>query len=479
LIPLLFALRNKTTTDAIRLGVVTGFIGNLGLIYWVTHSIYVYGKVNLLLSVLAMLILVAYLSLYFIAFSATVALFLRKQRMLVILAVPSLWVCLEYLKSVLLSGFPWENLGYSQFTILPLIQMADVFGVYGISFVIAFVATAIFMMFIEKNTIGRIAYLVSALIVIATVVVYGNHRIATCERAMNQATQEIDVSLVQGNIAQDVKWEPRFQSETIHKYQFLSEYAPTNNMRLIVWPETAMPFFLQDTGVYQRMVLSTIEKARSWAIIGAPAYSFDAGKFSIANSAFVISPQGKILMRYDKVHLVPFGEYVPSVFPFIKKMVVDIGDIREGRGYYPVRLDNITAGVLICYEAIFPDATRAYAKQNVDIIINITNDGWFGKTSAPYQHLSMSAFRAVEARRYLLRAANTGISAIIEPTGKIRSQTRIFTTERLDENIKLVKIDTIYTKYGDIFVYINFVLLLLLFIVLRKGLVSKQRSNVY
>ena len=471
LLPLFFALKNKNTKDALKIGFIAGFIGSFGVVHWIIYSVHFYGKVNIVLSVLIILLLAAYMSIYFIAFSAVTALFLRRQKIaLVILSIPVAWVCLEYIKSRLFAGFPWENLGYSQYEILPLIQFADVIGVYGISFLIVFVSTIIFTVISAKEKIAiKTAYIFGAVALIVVLIGYGCYRLDSFAQMAKQIHAEVEVSLVQGNIPQDVKWEPHFQSETMQAYRTLSKYVPTNNTRLIIWPETAMPFFLQDEGIYQRIALETIRKAGAWAVIGAPGYVFEGRtKYSVTNSAFVVSPQGTTRNRYDKVHLVPFGEYVPSLIPFVTKMVADIGDIKEGVGYIPVALGNISAGILVCYEAIFPEISREYARQNVDVLINITNDGWFGKTSASYQHLSMVALRAVETRRHVLRAANTGITAIIDPTGKIVASTEIFERTRLDRKIKLAKMDTVYTRIGDLFVYINFALLMWICFAMRR-----------
>jgi apolipoprotein N-acyltransferase len=180
------------------------------------------------------------------------------------------------------------------------------------------------------------------------------------------------------------------------------------------------------------------------------------GDLSFLNSAFLLAPKGEIAGRYDKVHLVPYGEYVPlrKLFPFISKLTAGIGDFRTGEGYKPLSLDNHKVGVLICYEGIFPVGSRTYRQQGADLFVNITNDAWFGRSSAPYQHLSMTVFRAIENRLYLLRAANTGITAIIDPMGKIVSHTDIFTAAVLKGRVRFIDNRTFYMAYGDAFAYL-------------------------
>jgi len=179
------------------------------------------------------------------------------------------------------------------------------------------------------------------------------------------------------------------------------------------------------------------------------------------------------------VHLVPYGEYVPlrRFFPFIKKLTAGIGDFKSGEGFFPMEAGGRKIGVLICYEGILAEAGRAYKRQGAELLVNITNDAWFGNTSAPYQHLSMTVFRAVENRLFLARAANTGISAIIDPTGKILKQSGIFERTILQGEIKFLKIPTVYSRYGDLFVYLClFILASIYFISERR---RKKCSKIY
>jgi apolipoprotein N-acyltransferase len=184
------------------------------------------------------------------------------------------------------------------------------------------------------------------------------------------------------------------------------------------------------------------------------------------NTAYILKPDGTLSGSYDKVHLVPYGEYVPlrRFFPFIGKLAAGVGDFKPGKGYYPLTLDGHRLGILICYEGILPEAARDYKRRKVELLVNITNDAWFGRTSAPYQHLSMTVFRAIENRLYLVRAANTGISAIVDPTGKILSHTGIFERTTLKGDVKMIDEKTFYAAYGDLFVYLCATALVVLFI---------------
>ncbi len=196
------------------------------------------------------------------------------------------------------------------------------------------------------------------------------------------------------------------------------------------------------------------------------------------NSAFLVNPDGVVAGRYDKVHLVPYGEYVPlkQLFPFIGKLVEGIGDFRSGDDYIPLADGKRRYGVLICYEGIFPEGARAYKKQGADLLVNITNDAWFGTSSAPYQHLSMTVFRAVETRLFLVRAANTGVSAIIDPTGSMISRTTLFERNVLQGSVKFIDKKTFYAAYGDIFVYICLITLVVYEIIERRRRRHERRN---
>jgi apolipoprotein N-acyltransferase len=274
------------------------------------------------------------------------------------------------------------------------------------------------------------------------------------------------VTLIQGNIDQSVKWNEKFQSKTLNIYEQLSlKNAPARD-GLLIWPETALPFNFDDENAFQVQVKKLPIRTKTWLIFGAVSYLPQRGYTDFFNSAYLLSPDGEVQGKYNKVHLVPYGEYVPlrNIFPFIKKLTAGIGDFTAGDGFYPLLMKDKKIGILICYEGILPDAARMYKNQSAQLLVNITNDAWFGATSAPFQHFTMALFRAVETRLYLVRAANTGISGIIDPRGEIVAQTNIFEAQALKGNIKYLNIYSFYAKYGDILVVICFVLIIFSFL---------------
>lgn len=478
-VPLFIALRNVVSLwRALFLGWIAGMTACIGILYWITYVVVNYGHLPLYLGLIIMLLLACYLSLFSALFAAGIV-YLRRWVPLYLVA-PVLWICLEYVKSKAFTGFPWENLGYSQFNNFFFIQIADVVGVFGLSFLILLLNTAFFEIITERSK-KAFVLAASVLLLWTGVYAYGVLRINQINELLKDAPS-MDVSLIQGNISQSIKWNENFQKETINIYEALSLRQPAVNGGLIVWPETAVPFHFQDETDLHRQVKYLAVKTKSWLVFGSTSYTAASGKTDYFNSAYLLSPQGDIRGKYDKVHLVPYGEYVPlrNIFPFISSLAAGIGDFAEGKGFYPLTMDNRKIGVMICYEGILPEAARMYKNAAAELLVNITNDAWFGTTSAPYQHLSMAVFRAIETRLYLVRAANTGISAIVDPTGKIVAQTEIFTKDELRGRVKFIILPTIYAKYGDLPVAASFIFLVGFFLWSIKGRkrnVSRKHSR--
>lgn len=463
LVPLLISLREEGLKKAALLGFVVGLTGYTGILYWISYVVVQYGNLPLILGICTTLLLAAYLSLYMALFALGVA-FFKKKRAPLCLTVPPWWTLLEYVKSTVLTGFPWENLGHSQYQNLPIIQIAEITGVYGISFLIVLINVLLSEVLWAENPRKTGKSLIMGVLIIATVYLYGIWSIKNNEANMTNAPT-LDISLIQGNVDQSVKWDPHYRKTTMEIYTTLTRrFAPPKG-GLIVWPETAVPSFFQDRDEVHERIVNLSRELGSWFLFGSPSYETKDDKLIMYNSAYLLSPKTHQYWRYDKVHLVPYGEYVPlrRFFPFIKRLAHGIGDFGRGKDYLPLSMEGINLGILICYEGIFPEASRKYKEKNAHLLVNITNDAWFGHTSAPYQHLSMVVFRAVESRVFLLRAANTGISAIIDPTGKIVSSSGLFETTGIKGSVRIMQSCTFYDKMEDLFVLICFLLLLMAF----------------
>ena len=481
-IPLLWAIKKKSPLEAAYLGLVAGFVFFTGLLYWVYVVLTEYGHLPAPVSVFFLIVLTAYLALYFSAFAFLLRWAAGKIDVPETLFAPPLWVSLEYLRGILFSGFPWGLLGYSQFLTLPMVQISDITGIYGVSFIIVLVNVSLYRTVAASFDYGwkpALKEFLAAGIILVMTGLYGQWRLIDLEKK-GKDEKSFLVALVQGNIRQDIKWDPQFQEETVKIYTELTHQVKSQHPDLIIWPETATPFFFQDSFPFQSRILELSRQMGVPLLFGAPAFDRDGAKIKYFNSAFLISPEKKILGRYDKVHLVPFGEYAPlaGILGFTRDIIGAIGDFTPGEGIHNLTLPWGKFGVLICYEAIFPDLTRRFVEQGAQFLVNITNDAWFGRTAAPYQHLSMATLRAVENRVSIARAANTGISAVIDSGGRVLQSTDLFTREILSGKIIINKSRTFYTEFGDLFTYlcVGFTVLFLIFI-RRKGFYRVERST--
>ena len=449
-VPLFAAAAGTTPKGCFKLGFVAGLAAYAGVLYWVNIVMVTYGKLPPAVSGSLYLTLAAYLALY-----PGLVLWLTRhgeaRGVPALCSFPLLWVAGELIRSYLLTGFPWADLGYSQYRTLPLIQISDLTGVYGVSFLVAFANVVFYRMLVwvrRKEVPYPVRGFLALLVLLAGTLGYGFHSLNQPEGGPEQ-----QVLLVQGNIPQDVKWDPAFEASTVATYQRLSRQGCPAPGTLVVWPESALPFYLQSEPVYAARVRSLAVELKSSLVTGSPAYEQEGSLTRYLNSAYLITPTGAVAGRSDKLHLVPFGEYVPLArfLPFVNKMVAGIGDFSPGRSAVPLETPGGKIGVLVCFEGIFPEVSRAYVQAGAGILVNITNDAWFGNSSAPYQHLSMTVFRAVENRVPLVRAANTGISAVIDSKGHIHGMTPLFEEATLGGLVRRGEGGSFYSRHGDLF----------------------------
>lgn len=422
------------------------------VLYWLNIVMTSYGGLQPIFSLLAYLFLLIYLSLYFGLATWLSCLLKLKLKLPFLLTMPLLWVALEYLRGSLLTGFPWALLGYSQQNFSAAIQSADVTGVYGVSFLLVAVNCALAWIVSEPGK--KWSWLGAAAVLLMTVTHVG-YGLWKDNQPLDARSEKLRVSLIQGNIDQAQKWVPENRQATIDKYEKLSQSALQDPVDLLIWPEAATPFFLQDETDFAQQVRNIPRQMKTSLLLGSPAYQrLDDGHYKYFNSAFLLQAGKQEVERSDKIHLVPFGEYVPlgQLLTFINKLVVGVGDFSPGR-VTPLTLNDDPIGTLICYEVIFPDLARDYVRKGSRLLVNLTNDAWFGRSSAPYQHLAMSRFRAIENRIWLARAANTGISAFIAPSGRVVSAGPIFQPLHLTETVGLGAEETFYTKFGDLFAF--------------------------
>jgi apolipoprotein N-acyltransferase len=365
-------------------------------------------------------------------------------------------VGLEWLRGHLLSGFPWALVGYSQATQVAVIQIADLTGVYGVSFLLVLVnvvlAQALDGLMTRQTAASRPAYLplITTLLIVAAALGYGLWRLAAVQASLVPGPR---VGLVQGNIPQELKWDPALREETLQRYVRLTREVAEQGAELIVWPEASAPFVFENEPEYQAAIRALAVETRAHLLFGSPAIARDRPNPALLNSAYLLNPDGTTQARYDKQHLVPFGEYVPlgPLLGFVGKLVAGIGDFVPGPGPALMEAAGRPLGVAICFEIIFPELVRRSVQHGARLLVTITNDAWFGRSGAPFQHFSMAVFRAVEHRTPVVRAANTGISGVIEATGRIGRTSALFTEAALVEPVALSPIRTVYTRAGDIF----------------------------
>jgi apolipoprotein N-acyltransferase len=471
IIPLLYSLTGKRPMQGFTIGLITGIVSYTGLVYWTIVAMNKYGGIGLFFSFLALLLLVLYLSLY-TAFFGLAVVFL-KQRLAVpfYLSAPVIWMLLEYLRGIAISGFPWSLLAHSQYNFLPAIQVAAITGTYFISYLLVAVNAVLFellwlMMEHRKRTSrqapgnvpegtqwGFRVYTVVLFVTVLVVLAYGISMLGSEEKGSKTAT------LVQGNVRQDLKWDESFKIRTIKTY-YNSTESLDRTSGLIIWPETALPLIFNEEDDIRRIVGYLPSRFDGWLLFGT--ITRDKGG-RLYNSAYALGPKGEERL-YHKVHLVPFGEYTPfrNSLPFFENISVANGEFFSGPGHTPLETGAGRLGILICYEGIFPEITRETVRQGAQVLVNLTNDAWYDYTSAPFQHLAFYVFRAVETDRYVLRCANTGISALIDPRGRIVKRTPLFREALLPCAYELRDSQTVYVRQGDVVIVLGLIALLLI-----------------
>jgi apolipoprotein N-acyltransferase len=461
LAPLLGTLNAVRPGEAFRRGTVFGIVHFVSLLYWLVPTMVTYGHLPTFLSIAILFLFAAVLSVVFVGPMTCGFALAGRTPLRALLLFPVFWVAADFLRSFLFTGFPWALLGCSQYRRLHLIQMVDIFGVYGLSGLLAFANAALALGCLAAigkpwcgKPVGRrfaMAAAAAAVVLIGLTWLYGEMRIAQVDRMAAEAPRA-RVAVIQGNIEQSQKWDPAFQKATIEQYLRLSFATLRDRPELIVWPESAAPFYFLAEEPPTRMVMQGIAESGTYFLIGAPAFDFRGQQRDYFNSAYLVGPRSEVLGRYDKAHLVPYGEYTPfkEFLPFLGKIVEHVGDFRPGEKGRTIEWKGRKLGIQICYEIIFPELSRAQVRSGAELLITITNDAWYGKTAGPYQHFSMAVFRAVENRRVLARAANTGISGFIDPAGRLLDLTSLMEAAAAVRELPLLDTFTPYTRWGDV-----------------------------
>jgi apolipoprotein N-acyltransferase len=456
-IPLFAAIRQESLKNVFWLGWSAGIVHFLGTLYWVTVAMAVYGNLPLIVSAGLLVLMVVYLSLYLGAFCMILRYLEQKTVIPLLISAPVTWVALEYLRTYFFLGFPWNLLGYSQYLTAHVTQFADITGVYGVSFLIVLVNTGLYTLVLSQES-RRVK--INVVIVTGGCVVicvgYSLMRLVSADVIdQNEVSATLNVAVVQGNIDQGMKWDQQYRQYILNTYIRLSKQTLADQPDLIVWPETAVPFVFQYDPVYRTQLVNAVQEFKTPLLFGGADIAFapPPRNYNSLNSAFLLSSTGELLSQYDKIHLVPFGEYVPfkKVLFFIDKLVTAIGEVLPGKTYTVMPFDERPFSTVICFEIIFPNLVRKFVDRGAQFLVTITNDAWYGRSAAPYQHFAMATFRAIENRRAVARAANTGISGFIDPYGRVIAQSDIFVEDAFARVIPVQNTVTFYTQLGDIF----------------------------
>lgn len=469
-VPLLFAIDGESHRNVFLYSWLQGFACYTASIYWVTITLHHFAGLPIVLAILPMMLLSAVIAL-FTGLAVWAAAFVTARLGLsIVLTMPLAWTAVEWLRTYFPIGFPWDLLGYVGYQNLTLIQFAEFTGVYGVSALIVFFNVVLYVVLFRRET-PRVQGVSLAVLsgLIAGAWIFGTFRIAQLDR--EQPTGSLKFAMVQGDIPQSIKWDPNFLESSFGVYIQQTEQAAQIGADLIVWPEAAAAFFFQPTeqypnafaedAPYRQRLLQLAADTHDPILFGAPALGTEDGRLGFYNRAYLVSNTGSVVAWYDKIQLVPFGEYVPLrslLGAFVNRVVAGFGDMFPGSQQTIFEVKGARLGVLICYESIFPDLARMAVNRGADILVNITNDAWYGESSAPYQLLAMAAMRSVETKVPLVRVANTGISAVIDPTGKITDRTPLFKRGTEIERVAWHPRRTVYTIVGDLFAEICFAL---------------------
>ncbi len=462
LIPLFFCIYGSSPKKAAGCGFITGTVFYVTSLSWINNTLVNYGNIPMVISWLILLLLSVYLAFYISLFSYLVNLLSKGNAVYWFILAPLIWTGLEYIRSTHLEyGFSWQGLGYSQFQNLPIIQMAEFTGVYGISALIVLVNAGCFYILCPAISMEkpwdqyRLRVVTTTVLILAACLGFGYFSL---DRSFHNLGSPLKVALIQGNIPQEMKWNPKYKNDVMEKYRDLTLASLKNKPDLIVWPEAVTPFYYERDEKGFLYISQIIKDTKTPLVFGSPFLKMKNQTPISYNSAYFLTPSSPKAKRYDKIHLVPFGEFIPfrKVLFFLDKMVEGIGDFGRGNAGVVFDFENLYKfGISICYEIAFPDLVRQPVSNGANFLVNITNDAWFGKSAASYQHISMAALRAVENRVPIVRAANTGITGAIDPWGRIVPTTDIFTEAYLVTSIlPTTSGPTLYAQFGDIFCYL-------------------------
>jgi apolipoprotein N-acyltransferase len=460
LAPLLVAVthRRQPLRRAFLLGLLTGIVYFTGTLYWLVETMTTFGGLSTPLATFAAAVLVAYLSLFPAAFAVIQARLADVFGVVALLAAPATWVATEMGRTYLLDGFPWELLGYSQSTVLPIAQVASIVGVYGLSAFVTLVGAAAAFAALDRSS-WRWRVLVSVGALVIACGLWGAVRIR--DGRLTTAGTGIRVAVLQGNIPVDLKWNPSLRGAIISRYIGMTREAIGRGAQFILWPESATPTPYEQDLPMRAAIQRLAREGRVTLLIGSdqvePVLHSPESKLELRsyNAAYLIRPDGATAAIYRKIHLVPFGEYVPfgRLLSFVGPIISAVGEMSPfspGTDAIVLPVAGHAASTAICYEVIYSSLIRQFVQNGTELLTTITNDAWYGWSSAAYQHWQQATLRSIEEGRYLARAANTGVSGFVDPYGRVLQSSMMFQSAVLVEDVRFIKERTVYGRIGDL-----------------------------
>ncbi|HEV3041692.1 MAG TPA: apolipoprotein N-acyltransferase [Candidatus Angelobacter sp.] len=451
------SLRQFTLWQGFVIGWISGVVWYMGTCYWIYSVMHGYGNLGVLPAALIMLGFCLIMGMHHGVFGLLVVLMARRSTLgnrRPLLLAPVFWTALEFFRERVV-GVPWNPLGNAQVDNVPFTRIAEVTGVYGLSFAVMLVNCA-FVLGLLLHGRRRVNLLISALAatVILQIGVFAKPAPLPADREAVMVQQNIPV-------LNNADWTPDFYERTVEELSQITLQAspknPDGSPGLIIWPESPAPFFINDPKLRRRLE-ALAKQTNSALIAGSLGQTESHGPehpSQLLNSALVIDPQGNIVGQYDKIHLVPFGEYIPmqSLLFFASKLTREVGDFARGTERKVFDLNGTKVGVFICYESVFPGEIRHFANNGAQVFINISNDGWYGETSAPFQHLDMTRMRAIENHRWLLLSTNSGTTASIDPLGRVVKKAERNVRTALVAPFAIDTESTFYSRNGDVFAW--------------------------
>ena len=473
-VPLFFVIDDQPFKKVFLRSYLCGTVFFLFLVYWLVF-----------VTSVGTIFLILYLGLYFAFFCCSIVYIKKVLKIGFIMSAPLLWGLTEYLRATVMTGFPWDNLGYAFYTDKAICQFVEIVGVRGLS-MLALLGNTIVYWAMKRVVIAvkdkkpvwlsvRLPLVVLAVFFVFLIFIrqWGNDRIEYFRTLEEKSIAEhvpLKAALVQANIAQEIKWDSDSKQKILAQYERLTKKAAKSNPDLIVWPESSLPGFFQFDEKETYCIYKLLKELKIPMLFGGNRIALVGDNHYYYNSAYYVMPEtGEAQMElagiYDKIHLVPYGEYIPNkkfltkIFPGLES-VVPFEDFSAGQKIELLTLKDFNFGVSICFEDIFPELIKEIPAQGADFIVNVTNDAWYLRTGAPYQHFYMASFRAIENRVPFVRCSNTGVTGYVNSYG----ETSLLYGEKssliFDEGVLFVDIpkrinseNTFYTQHGEVFLY--------------------------